>query len=276
MGLELERATGEPFVWLCVTNSGARHVCMAALKLLGLGQYLGKGYPTDPNHGESQLFYASPGVVVRLTRNQDKDRGFVNGAVGVVRRILSYDEDNTPTVFTVELSSGVLVLVHPIKDKKQTFLPCTYGYATTIRRAQGATYLHGGICFDHVHPPERGYGYVAASRFKSKKGIHLYGKIRRTDWLPVRHSAKAMQHDQVERSEESMSEYDSSDDEAMFKPRDYDGASSMGDKSESSERDFELNYEEALKDYEFSFKKDMPDIYANPTYISEPEFELQD
>ena len=87
-GLQLEKATGEPFVWLCVTNDGAWRVCMAALSLLGLGDYAGKGFPTDPNQGESMFFYASPGVVVRLTRNVDKDRGYVNGAVGVVRRVL--------------------------------------------------------------------------------------------------------------------------------------------------------------------------------------------
>ena len=52
------------------------------------------------------MFYASPGIVVRLTRNIDKDRGYVNGAVGVVRRVLSKDETGTPTVFTVELSKS--------------------------------------------------------------------------------------------------------------------------------------------------------------------------
>ena len=102
------------------------------------------------------MFYASPGVVVRLTRNVDKDRGYVNGAVGVVRRVLSRDESDIPTVFTVELSTGVHILVHPIYDKKRCFLPCTYGYATTIRRAQGATYYHGCLWFDHIYPPEKG------------------------------------------------------------------------------------------------------------------------
>ena len=55
-GLELEQTIGEPFVWLCVTNAGARVVCSAALQLLGLGDYVGRGMPTDPNQGESQLF----------------------------------------------------------------------------------------------------------------------------------------------------------------------------------------------------------------------------
>ena len=94
-----------------------------------------------------------------------------------------------------------------------SFLPCTYGYATTIRRAQGATYRHGAIWFDHDHPPDRGYGYVAASRFKAKDGMYLFGKVRRTDWLPVRETAAAMEHDQVDRSEESYDDYDSESEE---------------------------------------------------------------
>ena len=66
------------------------------------------------------------------------------------------------------------------------FLPCCYGYATTIRRAQGASLHMGCIYFDqHRHPAARGYGYVAVSRFRSRGGCHLYGKLRRTDFLPV-------------------------------------------------------------------------------------------
>ena len=31
----------------------------------------------------------------------------------------------------------------------------------------------------------RGYGYVAISRFTTRRGCHLYGKLRRSDFLPV-------------------------------------------------------------------------------------------
>ena len=89
----------------------------------------------DPNAGESRFFYAHLDVVVRLTRNLDKERGFVNRAVGVVKTILA-SLDGVPAVFTVRLSTGVHVIVHPIWIQKKCFLPCTYGYATTIRRAQ--------------------------------------------------------------------------------------------------------------------------------------------
>ena len=68
----------------------------------------------------------------------------------------------------------------------RVFLPCCYGYATTIRRAQGCGYHHGCIYFVlKKKPAARGYGYVAVSRFTSKKGCYLYGKLRRTDLLPV-------------------------------------------------------------------------------------------
>ena len=43
----------------------------------------------------------------------------------------------------------------------------------------------GCIFFDQKMPAGRGYGYVAASRFKSRDGCYLYGRMRRTDFLPV-------------------------------------------------------------------------------------------
>ena len=65
------------------------------------------------------------------------------------------------------------------------FLPCTYGYATTIRRAQGASLDYVCLYFDHYRPPERGYGYVGASRCRNAAGLFYFKRIRRTDWLPI-------------------------------------------------------------------------------------------
>ena len=60
------------------------------------------------------------------------------------------------------------------------------GYATTISRAQGADLVHGCMYMDNKwHPVVRGYGYVAVSRFKSRQGVYLFGKLRRSDFLPV-------------------------------------------------------------------------------------------
>ena len=39
--------------------------------------------------------------------------------------------------------------------------------------------------FNGKKPAARGYGYVGCSRFKSRSGCYLYGKLRRSDFLPV-------------------------------------------------------------------------------------------
>ena len=130
-------------------------------------------------------------------RNLDKNRGFVNGALGTVREVLSRH------TFICRLSTGGLVLVHPVSGDgdEQLFLPCVYGYATTIRRAQGATLKLGCLYFDHCYPPERGYGYVGVSRFESQAGVYHFGRIRRTDWLPVGGSGDP--REQVHRGDDS-------------------------------------------------------------------------
>ena len=78
------------------------------------------------------------------------------------------------------MGTGNMVLVHPMDENGQRFLPCCYVYATTIRKAQGADLLHGCIYMNNkFHPAVRGYGCVAVSRFKSRNGV------RRSDFLPV-------------------------------------------------------------------------------------------
>ena len=113
-------------------------------------------------------------------------------------------------VFVAQLvSNNNLVLVHPMREydrtmnRWMTFLPCIYGYATTIRRAQGASLDHGCLYFDQQwHHAGRGYGYVGASRFRSREGCFLYGRIRRTDFLPV---GEPQEHEVLQRSIESES-----------------------------------------------------------------------
>ena len=79
-----------------------------------------------------------------------------------------------------------MVIVSPMEEDGQVFLPCCYGYATTIRRVQGASLNYGCLYFDQkYHHACRGYGYVGVSRFRERAGLFLYGKLRRTDFLPV-------------------------------------------------------------------------------------------
>ena len=165
------------------TNRGASAVCRAALAHKGISDDdLLAGYQGDPASKSKLRILCRPGLLYRLTRNLDKRRGFVNGALAVCVESLKGCE-----VFIVRLvSSGNLVLVHPVEERGQRFLPLTYGYATTVRRAQGASLDMGCIYFDQKkRAAGRGYGYVAVSRFKSREGCFLYGKLRQTDFLPV-------------------------------------------------------------------------------------------
>ncbi len=105
----------------------------------------------------------------------------MNGALAEVCESL----DGNAVFIARLIGSGNLVLVHPMYEDGQLFLPCVYGYATTIRRAQGASLDQGCIYFDQPMVAARGCGYVAVSRFRSRNGVYLYGRLRRTDFLPV-------------------------------------------------------------------------------------------
>ena len=87
-GLSRGQQLGQLFCWLCVTNPGAERVNLCALSLLGVTEELiASGFRGDPKAGAGMI-YARPGLVVRLTRNLDKERGFVNGAIGVITTVL--------------------------------------------------------------------------------------------------------------------------------------------------------------------------------------------
>ncbi|CAE7342621.1 unnamed protein product, partial [Symbiodinium sp. KB8] len=87
-------------------------------------------------------------------------------------------------VFLLHSDQGLPILVHPVTQKGRKFLPVTYGWATTMRRAQGVTLEKVGLWFDRMLP-DRGYAYVGLSRAKRRADVFLMGKIRRTDWRPV-------------------------------------------------------------------------------------------
>ena len=127
------------------------------------------GHQGDENAQAGKMFI-KPGLWIRLTRNLDKSRGFVNGALAQVEEVLASDAIGV-TAFTAKLSTGTMVLVHPIAMGRKMFLPCTYGYATTIRRAQGSSLHLGALYFDHSFPPEKGYGYVG------RQGAQIEGVI---------------------------------------------------------------------------------------------------
>ncbi|CAE7593597.1 pif1 [Symbiodinium sp. CCMP2592] len=115
---------------------------------------------------------------LRLTHNVDKDRGFVNGATGKVQSVLRQD------VFILKSSQNVPILVHPITLRGRKYLPVSYGWATTIRRAQGATLNKIALWFDR-RVADKGYAYVGLSRARKATDVYLIGKVRRTDWRAV-------------------------------------------------------------------------------------------
>ena len=133
----------------------------------------GAGIPAD-----SDNIIVSPGMRLRLTHNVDKDRGFVNGASGKVQSVLRHD------VFILKTSQNVPILVHPITLRGRKYLPVSYGWATTIRRAQGATLNKIALWFDR-RVADKGYAYVGLSRARKATDVYLIGKIRRTDWRAV-------------------------------------------------------------------------------------------
>ena len=70
--------------------------------------------------------------------------------------------------------------------------------------------IQGALWFDqHRHAAGRGYGYVGVSRFRSRAGCYIFGKLRRTDFLPVGEPDPAVEV--LER--EADSESDDSEDE---------------------------------------------------------------
>ena len=175
--LSIEARTRERFTFLTVRNQGAACLNLARLELQfpDAARVLkqGGGIPADVE----QVVLAS-GMRIRLTLNVDKERGFVNGNTGTVRSMLRSD------VFLLQSDQGLPILVHPVTQKGRKFLPVTYGWATTMRRAQGATLEKVGLWFDRKLP-DRGYAYVGLSRAKRRADVFLMGNIRRTDWRPV-------------------------------------------------------------------------------------------
>ena len=175
--MEVEHVTGKPFMFLTVTNKPAHDLNEAriAAEFPREAELLRRGGGIPAEHGN---IIVVPGMKVRLTYNVSKDNGFVNGNTGTVRLVLRQD------VFVLETRQHTSVLVYPITLRGRKFLPVSYGYATTMRRAQGGTMDNIGLYFDRPLP-DRGYAYVGTSRAKARSNVFHLGKIRRTDWLPV-------------------------------------------------------------------------------------------
>ena len=98
-GIEIGKSRGKVFTWLTATNKGSAEVCRAALSHFGISDTdLQAGLPGDPASKSDLRILARRGLLYRLTRNLDKRRGFVNGALAVCVESLHGNE-----VFIVRL-----------------------------------------------------------------------------------------------------------------------------------------------------------------------------
>ena len=124
-GMKMAKKTCRPFTWLTTNNAGSAEVCQAALTHLEItAEELAEGYACDPTSKSTLRIVARKGILLRLTRNLDKTRGFVNGALCEVEYALKGN-----ACFAARLiGTGNFVLVHPMEEKGQRLLPCCYGY----------------------------------------------------------------------------------------------------------------------------------------------------
>ena len=119
----LEQETGRTFTFLTVTNKGAQALNLARLaaefpEAARRIEAMEDCVVGDPS-AEAGLLVIQPGMRMRLTRNLDKDRGFVNGNLCIVEKVL------TKQIFIVKSIQGTRILVHPVRDKGETFVPCS-------------------------------------------------------------------------------------------------------------------------------------------------------
>ena len=102
------------------------------------------GFLPDPNSHSNLITFTKSGLLLGLTRNLDKQRGFVNGALAEVVEPLTIN-----AVFVGRLLGTVnYVLLHPIYEDGDCFLPCCYGFAITIRRTQVSDLIHGCLTWN--------------------------------------------------------------------------------------------------------------------------------
>ena len=128
----------------------------------------------------------------------------------------------------MRLTHGTMVVVHPIQLGDDKFLPCVYGYAMTTRKAQGSSVDYAVLYFDLFKPAPRGFAYVGASRVRRSAGLFYFGKIRRSDWLPVNGDPM---HEQPDRGDDSNDSSESGRAPSIDESSDDDGGLSMGEDS---------------------------------------------
>ena len=121
------------------------------------------------------------GTPVIVTHNQDL-AGLVNGTRGIVQAI-------SPHGVLLQVSTSQHVLHKRAKWVQYdggSFLShafdITYGYGTTVHKAQGATLSEGIVIFDPFAP--EGWGYTVLTRFRRRDKVMLIGTVTPNHFAP--------------------------------------------------------------------------------------------
>ena len=184
--------------FLTVSRRGSTRLNQLAVQCLFAQSEPLDRIPCDPEenmdnfHGQQQAavrphwLMIYEGLRVRITSNEDKERGFVNGMAATVQRMRT-------SGVQVITDAGEVLLVHPITRDIQTsdgschrvtFFPLRLGYSTTLHKVQGATLSHVTIWLDI--PWVRAAMYVAISRVQRDRDWRFIGSIGRKHCLPAR------------------------------------------------------------------------------------------
>eukprot|EP00913_Durusdinium_trenchii_P012784 g12002.t1 len=118
-----------------------------------------------------------------LTRNLDKENGFVNGMPAIVE---GYDARSKCLHVVTKLGTSLAVHLYTEEVEghgRVTYFPVRVGYAGTVQKIQGATLPHITVWLDR--PGCRAAAYVALSRVQQDDHYALAGKIGTKHFIPA-------------------------------------------------------------------------------------------
>ena len=123
------------------------------------------------------------GHKIFLTRNLDKENGFVNGMSATIE---GYDARSNCLQVVTKL--GKTLAIYPYTEEvpdhgRITSFPVRLGYSSTIPKIQGTTLEHITIWLDR--PGCRAAAYVAMSRVEKDTDYLLAGNLKTKHFIPA-------------------------------------------------------------------------------------------
>ncbi|CAE7536493.1 pif1 [Symbiodinium sp. CCMP2592] len=183
--------------FVTISRRGSARLNQLALRALFENDEVLAHIPCDPQENFENFYGATQvdaqpfwmlvyqGMRVTITRNTDKENGFVNGMGATVQRMRRNG-------IQVKTDEGKVLLVHPITHeyylpdgsyRRTTAFPLRLGYSTTLHKIQGATLPHVTLWMDV--PFVRAALYVAISRVQYDRDWRFLGSIDRRHCLPA-------------------------------------------------------------------------------------------